>query len=338
MPTLKEYTEDSDQSGFYILANVGQSHPVTLQVTNLGKQILQKCGYESGDNVPTKIVWSMFDVGILYTSSTINEPPEVTEDTDEIFRQLNVANKLTSEERSRLINYLKEYSGPNEAQVKSLQNELQEQDTDKKDELPEEVQQDLERLSRLQEKGDITNEEYQLLKSRVFDGTELVGESKDSTKIGDESSSDVADWLPDSKVEEIIDAYWQLIPDTDDPYQEDTSDNNFDLDISALPDDSAVSPGFYGSPPTCVFVFTERQQENHLRERVENIESYRISHDLTDTRPPSVVVDFDVVSGEIREDFSDEDILEIIDHTFQTITQTYSISKSDILNGEMIIN
>lgn len=336
MPKLKEYIEDSDQSGFYILANVGQSHPITLQVTDLGKQILQKCGYESGDNVPTKIVWSMFDVGILYTSSTINEPPEVTENTDEIFRQLNVANKLTSEERSRLIDYLKEYSGPNEAQVKSLQNELQEQDTNKKDELPEEVQQDLERLSRLHQHGDITNEEYQLLKSRVFDDTEIVGKSKYSTKIGGESSSDVADLLPDNKLQEIIDAYWQLIPDTDDPYQEDTSDNNFTLDISALPNDS-LSPGFYSSPPSCAFVFTERQQENRLRERVENIESYAITFDMTDSRPPSVGVSFDVVSGEIREDFSDKDVLEIIDHIFQTIIETYEISKSDISHGEIKI-
>jgi len=220
--------------------------------------------------------------------------------------------------------------------VNEAQNKLQGQDLDDEDELPREVQQDIERLSRLYQERDITKEEYQLLKYRVLN--DVDGDKHErSTNISDDKNSNIADWLPDDKLQKVTEAYWQLIPNTDDPYQEDTSYDNFVLEISALPDDSAVSPGFYSSPPSCVFAFTKRQQENQLRERVKNIESHKISLDLTDVRPPQVVVDFDLTSGEIREDFSEEDIRKIIDNIFQTVIQTYNITRSDISNGDIDI-
>lgn len=124
VPKLKAYTDNSPKSGYYILANVGGSHPITLQVTDLGKQILRRAGYGGGDNVPTKVVWSMFDLGILYTSGPINHPHEIVDDPDETFRKLGVANKLTEQEKNQLLNYLKEYSGPNQAEIDTLRETL----------------------------------------------------------------------------------------------------------------------------------------------------------------------------------------------------------------------
>lgn len=171
MPKLKAYTDDSAKSGHYILANVGGSHPITVQVTDLGEQILEKAGYSAGDNVPTKVVWSMFDVGILYTSGMINKPPEVVNDPDETFQQLGVANKLTESEQNQFLSYLNEYTGPNQTEIEALSEKLKQSGTGSQGEadIPDHVQEDLDRLSDLYERGDLTIEEYDLLKSRILD-------------------------------------------------------------------------------------------------------------------------------------------------------------------------
>lgn len=187
MPTLKQYTADSEKSGYYILANVGGANPITLQVTTLGEQILRKTEYEAGDFVPTDIVWSMFDVGIMFTSSNINEPPDVTQDTDEIFHQLNVSNQLTDAERAELLNYLTEYTGPNEEQVAALRDDLQKDAESKRDEpQPNGIENDLDRLSRLHSSGELTTEEYEILKSEVVEtqdqSTTEANEKKNHSK------------------------------------------------------------------------------------------------------------------------------------------------------------
>lgn len=126
MPSLNRYSDTSNKSGVYILANVGGSHPITLQVTPLGQKILERVGYHHGDDLPTQFVWSMYDVGILYTSNTLTEEPEMQEDPDEVFKRLNIPTKLSKNERRELIRYLAEYTGPNEDEVKSLREHLQE--------------------------------------------------------------------------------------------------------------------------------------------------------------------------------------------------------------------
>lgn len=125
MPKIKEYVDDSDQDGKYVLANVGGESPVTLQVTDVAEKILDRAGYEPGSNVPTKVTWAMYDVGLLYTSNVVNNPPEVGDRTDMIFQQLGVSNKLNYEEREHLLDYLREYDGPKQDEIASVQDELE---------------------------------------------------------------------------------------------------------------------------------------------------------------------------------------------------------------------
>jgi hypothetical protein len=132
MPALKQYTPDSPQSGVYIIANVGGSHPVTLQVTQLGRRIFERLGYKPGDDVPTRFVWSLYDVGILYTEGTLNQDPELPADPAEVFEQLEVPGKLTPAERADLMEWLAEYNGPNESQVSSLREALEAERGDEK--------------------------------------------------------------------------------------------------------------------------------------------------------------------------------------------------------------
>lgn len=334
MPTLNEYAEASDQSGFYILANVGGSHPITLQVTTLGEQILQKAGYNSGNNVPTKVVWSMFDVGILYTSGTINEPPNVTEATDEIFRQLNVSNKLSTKERDQLLHYLEEYTGPNTKQIESLQNDIREEDIEDGERSSGDLQDDLDRLSRLRDEGDLTNEEYKLLKTRRLDNNDWNSNPANSTVV-ESDTTNIVGWLPVEIREKLVEAYRELIPDVDDPYQEDTTDDSFRLNISALPPDVAVQIGFYSPPADYILAFSEREQEERFREQVQENDSYEISADLTDSREPSVVMYFNAMPEEYGENLSDEDILKEIEHLLQMIMYVYDLSQSDIVHSKI---
>lgn len=157
MPKLKEYTETSKQSGFYILSNVGGSHPITLQVTDIGQRILRNADYEPERNIPNNVVWSLYDVGILYTNQPLDEQPDVTGRTNEIFHQLNIINKLTSDELDQLLVHLKDYSGPNEAQVESLRTELQdEQATSRRSSSEDEYEEpDAERAGTTSGGGDV---------------------------------------------------------------------------------------------------------------------------------------------------------------------------------------
>jgi hypothetical protein len=125
MPTLKRYADSSSESGFYVLANVGSSHPITLQVTSVGEKILQKAGYRDEDNVPNKVVWAMFDVGILYTSGSIENIPETPRATEEFFSKINLGNILTAAERRKLLEQLRAYTGPDQSQIDSLKQKLE---------------------------------------------------------------------------------------------------------------------------------------------------------------------------------------------------------------------
>lgn len=172
MPKLKRYVSDSEKSGVYIVANVGGNHPVTLQVTSVGRKILNKAGYNPEDAVPTEVVWSMYDVGLVYTSNVVNNPPEVEERTDEIFDQLGVSNNLTRGERQELLSHLKKYDGPNQGQVAALRDDLQQTQSEEV-ETETGTQSDdpkagIARLITLRENGDISEEEYRILKSQAF--------------------------------------------------------------------------------------------------------------------------------------------------------------------------
>lgn len=317
MPKLKEYTETSDQSGFYLLANVGGSHPVTLQVTTLGEQILQKCGYSSEDNVPTKVVWSMFDVGILYTSGTINQPPNVTEGTDEIFYQLGVANKLSSEERNQLLRYLEEYTGPNIEQVESLRSDIQQKETESQERLSDNSQGDLNRLSELYETDKLKQDEYELLKSRVLDSESSGEDSNQSTS--DSSGLVECEWLSEEQITNLIEGYREQVPESKYDDAEDSLTFKIDGDAMGLIGLDA-GPSFIHA-----LTFEQQEQEDRFRELIDK-HSYEIHIDgAGDTASdPFIWVKFGVSPQGFSGEIENEDILKEIDCFTEAIEITYN--------------
>ena len=123
MPTLNKYVPSSSKSGYYIRANVGTNHPITLQTTGLGTRILQEAEFTDGDIVPTKLVWSLFDIGLLYTQST-HHIPEDQSDIRTAFEQ-NISAKLTAKTKQQLMDFLDTYEGENQEKVKQLKADLE---------------------------------------------------------------------------------------------------------------------------------------------------------------------------------------------------------------------
>lgn len=127
MPTLNRYTKNSEQSGYYIRANVGGTAPITLQVSALAYRVFQLLEYAPGDSIPTKLVWSMYDLGLVYTLNSFSptQDQNSTEDISAFIEELDSDNSLSDGDQNYIINQLKQYDGPDTEEVEKLIERLQ---------------------------------------------------------------------------------------------------------------------------------------------------------------------------------------------------------------------
>jgi len=122
MPTLNKYASSNEKTGYFIRANVGGSHPVTLQTTGTAEQIFKDNGYSDGSSIPTKLVWSMYDVDLVYTeSSASSDTPSYSFDS---LSDAVTGSELTEGTRQDLIRYFREYSGAHQKRVNEVLNDL----------------------------------------------------------------------------------------------------------------------------------------------------------------------------------------------------------------------
>lgn len=325
MPKLKAYTDGSAKSGHYILANVGGAHPITLQVTDLGEQILKKAGYGDDDAVPTKVVWSMFEIGILYTSGAINDPPETMESPDETFAQLGVANKLTPEEQEQLTTYLDEYTGPNQDEVETLRASLETTTTESnKSKIPESARADLDRLARLHDNSDLTDEEYELLKSRVLD--DLPTAAGTTTSAG---SDDDVQFDPDAVPFDLASELWSLVPDgkyddagTSVVLNDTTSEASNTIHVSYFPDGG----GFLYQ---CIFY--EQSHEDRMWAVLEG-DSWELLEDDSDQDfAPSVMIQRTDGKAGYRDDLPSGYVEEEIQYLLQLAQRVYQTAPENLV-------
>ncbi|SEH62949.1 hypothetical protein SAMN05192561_11534 [Halopenitus malekzadehii] len=120
MPRLKRYVESSEQDGYYVLAHTGQ--PVTLQVSDLGYVIFHFLGYSPNEGLPSKLVWAMYDIDILYSSSSVDLERENQNISQliEVLDDLDLDKEFGAEDRRRLVEYLKNYEGPDKEDVQEF--------------------------------------------------------------------------------------------------------------------------------------------------------------------------------------------------------------------------
>lgn len=122
MPTLRRYVPNSSKTGYYIQANVGAGAPITLQVSRLAGKIFTDNGYSDGDTVPTKLVWAMYDVGLLSTGGSGG--PTKSVNVYSAFTENGVSARLSEQTRSELLEYFEDYCGPQQSRVRRLSSKL----------------------------------------------------------------------------------------------------------------------------------------------------------------------------------------------------------------------
>lgn len=122
MPTLNKYARSNEKTGYFVRANVGGSHPVTLQTTGVAERIFEDNGYSNGSTAPTKLVWSMYDVDLLYTESSISSatPSHSFSSLSDVV----TGSSLTEETRQDLIQYFGNYSGSHQREVSKVLSDL----------------------------------------------------------------------------------------------------------------------------------------------------------------------------------------------------------------------
>lgn len=125
MPTLRRYLPSSPKNGYYIRANVGGAHPVTLQVPRLAERIFRDNGYDDEDAVPTQLVWAMFDVGLLKTTNSSNDPDVDAAAIDQQFSKHGLTADLSERVKADLIDYLNSWDGPQQHSVQQLESTLE---------------------------------------------------------------------------------------------------------------------------------------------------------------------------------------------------------------------
>ncbi|MDL0123429.1 hypothetical protein [Halobacterium salinarum] len=122
MPSLNRYASSNSKSGYFVRANVGGSHPVTLQTTDTGERIFRDNDYSDGSTIPTKLVWSMYDVDLLYTESSLSTSTP-SHSFDSLSDAVNGSN-LTEGTRKELVEYFNSYVGSHQKAVSKILEDL----------------------------------------------------------------------------------------------------------------------------------------------------------------------------------------------------------------------
>jgi hypothetical protein len=333
MPTLKAYVEKSEQTGVYILANVGGTHPITLQVTELGAAILEKAGYAPPEvSVPTKVVWAMYDVGLLYTSNVVNNPPSFEQGADGIFEEMGVSNQLTSSERDRLLRLLAEYTGPNEKEIRQLREKVEESAAESSPApvLSPELEEDLERLGELYRADLLTDEEYSLLKSRALERDS--GEAVSTT--GNDVLETTRQYLTEEQVASLTEFYRSLLPENSYGSMpnsmgslEKTAESEpriyiqINADSLGSTEDSDSVPSFKHT-----FTFSDAEQEERFRDHI-----VQHGYEITNEQMEGMLsVKFGAAPNGLADDLSDQELHQEIECCFEVIRSVYAIEPRDV--------
>lgn len=125
MPSLNKYALSSEKSGYYVRANVGGSHPVTLQTTTVAEQIFEDNDYSDGSAIPTKLVWSLYDVDLLYTESSLSGSTPSHQTHAALSDTVNDS-QLTPSTRNDLVEYFSSYTGSHQQAVTKVLDDLRE--------------------------------------------------------------------------------------------------------------------------------------------------------------------------------------------------------------------
>jgi hypothetical protein len=193
-----------------------------------------------------------------------------------------------------------------------------------------------ERLETLHQEGEITDEEFELLRTVFIDSDEPSMEASETPNSKDREPTD---WLPEETVNEIISSL-KIGIEGSDPYSDDTSYHSVILEIAALPPETpvAISCTQSGRAPTALLHFNEREHEERFREYVAQNPPYEIGLDMSDdSTVPQMGVEFNVIPSGYDGELSEEDVMIEVNHLFRMISHLYGMTMSELSAGSISV-
>jgi hypothetical protein len=119
MPTLQEYADSNTKDGTFIRASLGDEGVITLQTSPVADRLFGLLEYHPPTTLPSKLVWEMKEVGLLYTRNSIDTEGGGSGDVLSLLDDVDDSS-LTPDERTEIIAELETYSGPEKETVSEL--------------------------------------------------------------------------------------------------------------------------------------------------------------------------------------------------------------------------
>jgi hypothetical protein len=123
MPKLWEYADSNEKEGMFIRASVGKEAIITLQVSPVAERLFRMLEYHPPAVVPSKLVWEMYDVGLLFTINSLATEGSSGGDATAVLDEADDSS-LSPDEKAEIIEELEAYSGPGEEHVEELAERL----------------------------------------------------------------------------------------------------------------------------------------------------------------------------------------------------------------------
>lgn len=203
-------------------------------------------------------------------------------------------------------------------------------------ELPRDVIDGLDRISRLRESGEVTAEEYRLLESNLMENLSYEfgsqrqqqdrGQASVSGSVGSEAGeiASIVRELSEKGESKIVGALWSLVPEDsydDVPHMVNIEENESIL-MFVFHNDNGFNYSMY---------LNSKEEEDRLREAISEY-SYKITDDETGgTGMQSIGFRINIAEEIFKPDLSNDDLLTEAAHLIRLLDTVYNVSEPDLM-------
>ena len=113
MPTLNKY---ADEDGYYILARPPDTGNITYQLKPRGEQIVEKVGYQDGEEIGWEVVSALKVPNLVYTGDEETTDDDISVDLDK-----EKIDRLSEEDAKKLIDELSSVPRVGESQIDEVE-------------------------------------------------------------------------------------------------------------------------------------------------------------------------------------------------------------------------
>lgn len=119
MANIYKYSDSNEKNGFYLKSASDTSGYSTIQTTEVAEKLFNWMGKEHGDELPNSFTRKMFNLGLLTTIGEGEEQP-TSDELKSVFDNPKKAATLTTSDFDQLKEFIENYSGEEEEELKEL--------------------------------------------------------------------------------------------------------------------------------------------------------------------------------------------------------------------------